>query len=68
MSDIWVVKNKITGKYYHYIGMGCHRWVKLIAAADLFTRPQVSDMLDDLNCQGMDVIGQRIATAKEIIS
>ena len=68
MSDIWVVKNKITGRYYQYIGKGVERWVKSPNAACLFTTQQVSDMLDDLNCQGMDVIGQRIEIEKESTS
>ncbi|KKN51658.1 hypothetical protein LCGC14_0620660 [marine sediment metagenome] len=60
MIDIWVVKNTVTGRYYQYIGKGCHRWVKSIHAGDNFSTPKVLDMVDDLNCQGYDAIEMRI--------
>lgn len=54
--DIYVIKNKINGRYYQYIGKGCHRWVKSTIAADNFALPKAFDMVDDLRCQGYDAI------------
>ncbi|KKN21617.1 hypothetical protein LCGC14_0923590 [marine sediment metagenome] len=60
MIDLWVVKNKVTGRYYQYIGKGCHRWVKSIHAGDNFTLSKAMEMVTDLKWQGYAAVEQHI--------